>query len=244
MAKVVLITGAATGIGRETARRFAADGWCVAAHYHNSEAEAHVLVDELKARHASAVPVRADIRDNGQVEAMMDKVRYAFGRVDALVCNAGIAQQKLFTDITPAEWEDMFAVNVTGAYRCIQAVLPGMISRKSGSIVTVSSIWGVVGASCEAHYSASKAALIGLTKALAKELGPSGIRVNCVAPGVIDTAMNAHLDEETKAALKEETPLGAIGSPRDVAEAVLYLASDKAGFVTGQVLGVNGGMVI
>ncbi len=244
MAKAVLITGAATGIGRETARRFAAEGWCVAVHYNSSEAAAQKLVEELKARHASAVPVRADIRDGAAVEAMMDKVRYAFGRVDALVCNAGISQQKLFTDLTPRDWNDMFDVNVTGAYRCIQAVLPGMISRKQGSIVTVSSIWGVVGASCEVHYSASKAALIGLTKALAKELGPSGIRVNCVAPGVIDTAMNAHLDDDTKAALKDETPLQTIGTPRDVAEAILYLASDKSNFVTGQVLGVNGGMVV
>lgn len=244
MAKAVLITGAATGIGRETARRFAAEGWCVAVHYNSSEAAAQKLVEELKARHASAIPVRADIRDGAAVEAMMDKVRYAFGRIDALVCNAGISQQKLFTDITPRDWSDMFDVNVTGAYRCIQAVLPGMISRKAGSIVTVSSIWGVVGASCEVHYSASKAALIGLTKALAKELGPSGIRVNCVAPGVIDTAMNAHLDDDTKAALKDETPLQTIGTPRDVAEAILYLASDKSNFVTGQVLGVNGGMVV
>ncbi len=188
--------------------------------------------------------MRADIRDGAAVEAMTDKVLYAFGRIDVLVNNAGIAQQRLFTDITPQEWDGMFDVNVTGVYRCCRAVLPGMISRKSGCIVNVSSIWGVVGASCEAHYSASKAAVIGLTKALAKELGPSGIRVNCVAPGVIDTAMNAHLDGETRAALTGETPLGAIGAPLDVAEAILYLASDRAGFVTGQVLGVNGGMVV
>jgi len=244
MAKTVLITGAATGIGRETARRFAADGWCVAAHYFKSEMAVQMLLEELKARHATAIPIRADIRDGAAVEAMIEKACRAFGHIDALVCNAGIAQQKLFTDITPQDWNSMFDVNVTGAYRCIQAALPGMISRKSGSIVAVSSIWGVVGASCEVHYSASKAALIGLTKALAKEVGPSGIRVNCVAPGVIDTAMNAHLDDDTKVALKDETPLGTIGTPRDVAEAILYLASDKANFVTGQVLGVNGGMVV
>ncbi len=244
MAKTVLITGAATGIGRETAKRFAAEGYAVAVHYHKSEAAAKALVEELKARHASVVPVQADVRDGAAVGAMVEKACRAFGRVDALVCNAGIAQQKLFTDISPREWNDMFDVNVTGVYRCIQAVLPGMLSRKQGSIVTVSSIWGVVGASCEAHYSAAKAAVIGLTRALAKELGPSGIRVNCVAPGVIDTAMNAHLDDDAKAALKEETPLGTIGTPRDVAEAICYLASDRAGFVTGQVLGVNGGMVI
>lgn len=244
MAKVVLITGAATGIGRETARRFAAEGYYVAAHYYKSEMAVQTLLEELKARHATAIPIQTDIRDGAAVESMVEKACRAFGRIDVLVNNAGVAQQKLFTDITPREWDEMFDVNVKGVYRCCKAVLPGMISRKSGSIVNVSSIWGVVGASCEAHYSAAKAAVIGLTRALAKELGPSGIRVNCVAPGVIDTAMNAHLDDEAKAALKEETPLGVIGMPRDVAEAIVYLASDKAGFVTGQVLGVNGGMVI
>jgi 3-oxoacyl-[acyl-carrier protein] reductase len=244
MAKTVLITGAATGIGAETARRFAAEGYAVAVHYHKSEAAARALIEELKARRASAIPVQADIRNGAAVDAMAEKALRAFGRIDVLVNNAGIAQQKLFTDITIADWDDMFDVNVTGVYRCCRAVLPGMISRKSGCIVNVSSIWGVVGASCETHYSAAKAAVIGFTKALAKELGPSGIRVNCVAPGVIDTAMNAHLTDETKAALKEETPLGTIGTPRDVAEAILYLASDKAGFVTGQVLGVNGGLAV
>ena len=244
MAKTVLITGAATGIGRETARRFAAEGCNIVVHYYKSEMAAQKLLEELKARHATAIPIQADIRDGAAVEAMVEKACRAFGRIDVLVNNAGIAQQKLFTDISSREWDEMFDVNVKGVYRCTQAVLPGMISRKSGSIVNVSSIWGVVGASCEAHYSAAKAAVIGLTRALAKELGPSGIRVNCVAPGVIDTAMNANLDDETKAALKEETPLGTIGTARDVAEAILYLASDKAGFVTGQVLGVNGGMVV
>ena len=244
MAKTVLITGAATGIGRETAKRFAAEGYNIVVHYYKSEMAAQKLLEELKARHVTAIPIQADIRDSAAVEAMAEKACRAFGRVDVLVNNAGSAQQKLFTDISSREWDEMFDVNVKGVYRCIKAVLPGMISRKSGSIVNVSSIWGVVGASCEAHYSAAKAAVIGLTKALAKELGPSGIRVNCVAPGVIDTAMNAHLDDETKASLKEETPLGTIGTARDVAEAILYLASDKAGFVTGQVLGVNGGMVV
>lgn len=244
MAKTVLITGAATGIGRETARRFAAEGCNIVVHYYKSEMAAQKLLEELKARHATAIPIQADIRDGAAVEAMVEKACRAFGRIDVLVNNAGVAQQKLFTDISSREWDEMFDVNVKGVYRCTQAVLPGMISRKCGSIVNVSSIWGVVGASCEAHYSAAKAAVIGLTRALAKELGPSGIRVNCVAPGVIDTAMNANLDDETKAALKEETPLGTIGTARDVAEAILYLASDKAGFVTGQVLGVNGGMVV
>jgi len=244
MSRTALITGAATGIGRETAKRFATEGWNVAVHYNSSEAAAQSLVDELKARHTSAIRVQADVRDPYAVKAMAEKVCRAFTRIDALVCGVGIAQQKLFTDITAREWDDMFDVNVKGVFHCCQAVLPGMISRKAGSIVNVSSMWGEVGASCEVHYSASKAAVIGLTKALAKEVGPSGVRVNCVAPGVIATAMTTHLDEDAIATLKEDTPLGVIGSPRDVADAIYYLASDRAAFVTGQVLGVSGGFVI
>lgn len=244
MSRTVLITGAATGIGRETAKRFAAEGWNVAVHYNSSEAAAQSLLDELKARHASAIKVQADIRDPYAVKALAEKVCRAFGRIDALVNNAGIAQQKLFTDISARDWDEMFDVNVKGVFHCCQAVLPGMISRKAGSIVNVSSMWGVTGASCEVHYSAAKAAVIGLTKALAKEVGPSGIRVNGIAPGVIATQMTANLDDQTLQALKEETALGTIGSPRDVAEAIYYLASDKAAFITGQVLGVSGGFVI
>jgi 3-oxoacyl-[acyl-carrier protein] reductase len=161
-----------------------------------------------------------------------------------LVNNAGIAQQKLFTDITAQDWDDMMAVNVKSVFHCCQAVLPGMISRKAGSIVNVSSIWGLVGSSYEVHYSVSKAAVIGLTKALAKEVGPSGIRVNCVAPGATATAMTAGMDEGTLAELKANTPLGAIGTPRDVADAIVFLASERAGHITGQVLSVNGGFVI
>jgi 3-oxoacyl-[acyl-carrier protein] reductase len=244
MSRTVLITGAATGIGRETARRFAAEGWNVAVHYHKSEAAAVSLVDELKARHVSVVRVQADVCDAAAVRAMADKVCRAYGHIDALINNAGIAQQKLFTDITEQDWHTMMDVNLGGVFRCCQAVLPGMISRKAGSIVNVSSIWGEVGASCEVHYSASKAGVIGLSKALAKEVGPSGIRVNCVTPGVISTPMTAGLGEETLAALKADTPLGTIGTPRDVADAICYLASERAGFITGQVLGVSGGFVI
>jgi 3-oxoacyl-[acyl-carrier protein] reductase len=244
MSRTVLITGAATGIGRETAKRFAAEGCNVAVHYHSSGAAAESLMDELKARHASVVRVQADVRDAGAVRAMADKVCRAFGRIDVLVCNAGIAQQKLFTDITAQDWNDMMDVNLKGVFHCCQAVLPGMISRKAGSIVNVSSIWGIVGSSCEVHYSASKAAVIGLTRALAKEVGPSGVRVNCVAPGATATAMTAGLDEATLAELKENTPLRAVGTPRDVADAIFFLASERAGHITGQVLGVNGGFVI
>ena len=167
---------------------------------------------------------------------MVDNVLDKFCQLDILICNAGIAQQKLFGDLTDDDWRRMFAVNVDGVFHAVRAALPHFIHRKAGRIVTVSSMWGQVGGSCEVAYSAAKAAVIGLTRALAKELGPSGITVNCVSPGVISTEMNAHLDREALAALAEETPLGAIGTPEDVAEAIWYLSSDAARFVTGQVL--------
>ena len=166
------------------------------------------------------------------------------GPVDVLVNNAGIAQQKLFTDVTEEDWRRVFAVDVDGVFRCCQCALPHMIHEKAGSIVNISSMWGQVGASCEVAYSAAKAAVIGLTKALAQELGPSHIRVNCVCPGVIDTEMNAALGADTMDALREETPLGRIGAPEDVAAAVSFLAGEESSFVTGQILGVNGGFVI
>ncbi len=240
----VLITGAATGIGRAAALLFAADGYNVAVHYNKSEQEALKLCEQIAAQGGRADAVRADVADAVQVNAMVRRVTEVFGRIDVLVNNAGIAQTKLFTDLTADDWDTMFGVNVKGVFHCCQAVLPGMISRKSGCIVNVSSIWGMVGASCEAHYSAAKAAVIGLSKALAKELGPSNIRVNCVAPGVIDTRMIDGLDGETREALRDETPLCRLGTPQDVAQAILFLASKKAGFITGQVLSPNGGFVI
>ena len=171
-------------------------------------------------------------------------VEQALGRVDVLVSNAGIAQQKLFTDITPEEWQHMLDVNLSGAFHLCQLALPGMIRRKQGRILTVSSMWGQTGGSCEVHYSAAKAGLIGLTKALAKEEGPSGITVNCVAPGVIETDMMAAFTAEDKAALAEETPVGRLGTPEEVAKLLVFLAGEDAGYITGQVFGVNGGLVI
>ncbi len=237
-----LVTGASRGIGQAVARRLSRDGFYVVVHYHRSEDGARALAEELNRdpQAAGAEIRRADVADRAQVEAMFRAV----GGVDLLVNNAGVAQQKLFTDLTEEDWQRMFAVDVTGVFHCCQAALPAMIRRKRGGIVNVSSMWGQVGASCEAHYSAAKAAVIGLTKALAKELGPSGIRVNCVAPGVIDTRMNAALGPEALRALEEQTPLGRIGAPEEVAAAVSFLASPEAGFITGQVLGVNGGMII
>lgn len=242
--ETVLITGAATGIGRAAARLFAADGYNVAVHYNKSEKEAQGLCEQIATQGGRALAVRADVSDAGQVQAMVRRVVEVFRHVDVLVNNAGVAQSKLFTDLTADDWDTMFDVNVKGVFHCCQAVLSDMISRKAGCIVNVSSIWGMAGASCEVHYSAAKAAVIGLTKALAKELGPSHIRVNCVAPGVIETRMTAGLDDETKAALKDETPLGRLGTAEDVAQAIRFLASENAGFITGQVLSPNGGFLI
>ena len=237
--KVVLITGASRGIGAAAARRFAAEGCRVVVNYNRSRAQAEALAEEI-----GGWAVQADVSDPVQVQDMVDNVLDKFCQLDILVCNAGIAQQKLFGDLTDEDWRRMFAVNVDGVFYTIRAALPHFIHRKAGRIVTVSSMWGQIGGSCEVAYSAAKAAVIGLTKALAKEVGPSGITVNCVAPGVIATEMNANLDAEALAALAEETPLGIIGQPEDAAQAIWYLASDDAGFLTGQVLAPNGGLVI
>ncbi len=240
MPSTVLITGASRGIGAAAARLFAQKGWQVAANYCQSEREARVLA----ASHPGILAVQADVADRGQVDRMTKEVLHQFGHIDVLINNAGIAQQKLFTDVTETEWERLFSVNVTGVFHCCQAVLPGMIRRQRGKILNLSSIWGMTGASCEVAYSAAKAAVIGLSKALAKEVGPSGITVNCVAPGVIDTQMNAALDDETRAGLREETPLGVLGKPEDVANLLFFLASEQADFITGQVISPNGGFVI
>ena len=240
----VLITGASRGIGRAAALAFAREGWWVAANYNHSEAEALSLVEEIKAMGGTAIAIKCDVSDHEACLSMIKQAEAAFGRIDALVNNAGISCDMLFTDTAPADWRRTFAVNVDGAYNCCRAVLDGMIERKQGAIVNVSSIWGETGGSCEVAYSASKAALIGLTKALAKELGPSNIRVNCVAPGVIDTDMNHKLTPDDMGALCDETPLCRIGTPQEAAEAILFLASKKASFITGAVLGVNGGLLI
>ncbi len=239
-----LITGASRGIGRACALAFAKEGYCVAANYRTHEKEALSLREEIRAMGSVCEVFHADVADRAQVDDMVRGIQDVFGRVDVLVNNAGIAQQKLFSDITDGDWQRMFDVNVKGMFHCAQAVLPMMIGAKRGRIVNVSSIWGMAGASCEVHYSASKAAVIGFTKALAKEVGPSGIQVNCVAPGVVDTDMNALLDEGAREALREETPLGCIGTPDDIAQTILFLASEKAKFITGQILSPNGGLVI
>lgn len=206
--------------------------------------QAEALAEELA---ALGVPVKVyvcDVAQREQVQAMTAAFLREFGRIDVLVCNAGIARQELFTDITEASWREVMGVDLDGVFYCAQAVLPDMLHRKAGKIITLSSMWGQVGASCEVAYSTAKAGVIGLTKALAKELGPSGITVNCVAPGVIDTEMNGNLPQDIKDELAEETPLERLGTPEDVAQAVWFLASSAGDFFTGQVLAPNGGFLI
>lgn len=236
----VLISGGDRGIGAAAARAFYAAGAQVAVLYHTNADAAAALEQELP----GCIAVQCDVASRASCEVAFHAVEQALGRVDVLVCNAGIAQQKLFTDITPDEWQHMLDVNLSGAFHLCQLALPGMIRRKAGRILTVSSMWGQTGGSCEVHYSASKAGLIGLTKALAKEEGPSGITVNCVAPGVIDTDMMAAFTAEDKAALADETPVGRLGSADEVAKLLVFLAGEDAGYITGQVFGVNGGLVI
>ena len=234
----VLITGASRGIGAECAREFTRNGDRVFINYNSSKTAAEKIAAET-----GAIPVKADVSNFDEVNKMREIIG-GYGRLDVLVNNAGISQIKMFTDITENDWDNMFNVNIKGMYLVTRAFVGDMIAAKSGKIINVSSMWGVTGGSCEVHYSASKAAVIGFTKALAKEFGPSGINVNCIAPGVIDTDMNVHLGNDDLDALKDETPLMKIGTPEDVAKTVFFLASKNSEFITGQVLNVDGGMVI
>ena len=237
--KTVLITGGSRGIGAEAVRQFTQAGARVAFTYFRSELEADALRQET-----GATPIRCDVKFSNSVKIAVDKAIEVLGQIDVLICNAAISDINLITDIGEERWEEVIGTNLNGVYYTINYVLPSMISRKSGSIITVSSMWGQIGASCEVAYSAAKAGVIGLTKALAKEVGPSGITVNSIAPGMIDTEMNSHVEPEIVAGITDETPLGRIGLASDVVSAMKYLASDEASFITGQVIAVNGGLVI
>ena len=240
----VLITGASRGIGAETARLFAENGDNVFINYNHSEKCAVELYNELKKKGYSVNTIKADVSVSEEVGRMFDEIEKLCGGIDVLVNNAGIAQTKLFTDITNDDWNRMVGINLNGVFYCCRRAIPHMVHNHFGRIVNISSMWGQVGGSCEVHYSAVKAAVIGLTKGLAMEEGLSGITVNCIAPGVIKTDMTSNLSEDDFDALKDETPTGTLGTPYDVARAVLFLASDNSSFITGQVLGVNGGFVV
>ena len=244
MEKIALVTGSSRGIGRAVAAELARQGWAVCINYRLREDCARSLLEQRTAEGCRAMMVQADVSQQDQVTAMVRQVKETFGPVSLLVNNAGVAGQALFQDITPELWHRYFSVNVDGAFHTIQAVLPHMLHEKSGCIITTSSIWGQRGASCEVAYSATKAAVIGLTRSLAMELGPSHIRVNCVAPGVIDTDMLSVLPEETRRDLAEQTPLGRLGTPEDIAAAVALLASEEASFLTGQVITPDGGFIV
>lgn len=237
----VLITGGSRGIGRSCAKLFAAKGYDVIVNYNTSEKDAISLQQEIKRDYGHMITlVKADIRDSKSVSEMFEKT----GPVDVLVNNSAIAQQKLFTDITDSEWHNMVDTNLSGAFYCCREAAKGMVNKKAGAIINISSMWGICGASCEVHYSAAKAGIIGLTKSLARELGLSGIRVNCVAPGFINTKMNENISEQTVQEIVDSTPLARVGQPEDVAKAVFFLASEDSSFITGQVLTVDGGFLM
>ena len=243
MNKTALVTGGAKGIGAAICKALANDGYRIALNYNSSFESATELKNELSS--VTHIEIfKADISDSSDVERMFTEIESVFGGVDVLINNAGIAQQALFTDITDEMWQKMIGVNLTGAFNCCRRALPYMIRNKFGKIINITSMWGEVGASMEVHYSASKAGLIGLTKALAKEVGLSGITVNAVSPGVVETDMMASFSDEVKSSLADETPLGVLGTPENIASAVSFLASDKADFITGQVVSVNGGFII
>ena len=244
MEKIALVTGSSRGIGRAVAAQLARDGWAVCINYIERRDCAEALAAQLSAEGCRVMIHQADVANKADVDAMVRDVEETFGPVSLLVNNAGIAGQCLFQDVTPELWHRFFGVNVDGAYHTIHAVLPHMLHEHAGCIVNISSIWGLRGASCEATYSATKHALIGLTRSLAAELGPTGIRVNCVAPGVIRTDMLDALPAEALPMLAEETPLGRLGTPEDIAHAVAFLADEKASFITGQVLTSDGGFLL
>ena len=241
--QVAIITGASYGMGQAMAELFAEEGAALVLTARGRE-KLDAVVEGIRAKGGRAVGVVADVTSQEDTKTVFETALREFGTVDILINNAGMAQQKLFTDITNEDWNAMVGVNLSGVFYCCRAALPYMIRQKAGSIVNVSSMWGICGASCEVHYSAVKAGVIGLTKALAKEVGPSGIRVNCIAPGAIATRMNDNLDEEAVALLREETPLGRMGTPEEIAKAIAFLALEDSAFTTGQVLSPNGGLVI
>ncbi len=239
MKKIALVTGGTGGIGTSICRTLAENGYTVIINYSKAEAKAEALAGEI-----AGIPMCFDVSDKKAVTEAMEHIAAQYGTIDLLVNNAGVSEIDLFTHINENTADRIIDINLKGTMNCSRAVLPSMISRKSGCIINISSIWGQCGASCEVDYSASKAGIIGFTKALAKEVGPSGIRVNCVAPGFIMTEMNSRFTQEELDSIREEIPLCSLGEPQHVADSVAFLASEKACYITGQTLAVNGGMFI
>lgn len=242
MSKVIIITGASRGIGRETAKLLARNGHTVIANYNKSEEKAKELHDELKKENINIDIYKADVSKREECKSLVEYAIEKYKHIDVLVNNAGISIWRQFTDLTDAEIEEIIRTNLYSAIAMSQEVSKHMIHEKQGCIINMSSIWGMVGASCEVAYSVTKAGIDGLTKALAKELGPSNIRVNSIAPGAIETEMNSRLTKEEKAVLEMETPLGKLGKPIDIAKAINWLIEDE--FTTGQIISPNGGWVI
>jgi 3-oxoacyl-[acyl-carrier protein] reductase len=240
--KTVIVTGGSRGIGKCIAENLAKEGYNVVLNYNKSVKEAKKTKEELEKQGIKIEIYKADVSKREEVTKLIKFTLGKFGNIDVLINNAGIAKLQMFNDITDDDWNEMLGTNLNSAFFAIQEVLPNMIHNKSGCIINISSIWGMIGASCEVAYSVSKAGINGMTKALAKELGPSNIRVNAIAPGVIDTDMNSNIDEAIKEEIKNETPLNKIGKPIDIYRCVKWLIEDE--FTTGQIISPNGGYVI
>ena len=243
MKKVALVTGGAKGIGAAIVKKLCEDGFSVAINYNSSEQRAKALCSECALNGFTVIAVKCDVSSPDEVREMFRETEERLGPVSVLVNNAGVSLWGLFDMTTDTQWHDTINANLTGTFNCIRQAIPSMLKSKYGRIINISSVWGQTGASCEAVYSASKAGIIGLTKALGKEYAPSGITVNCIAPGVIDTDMMSRFSDDEKAAICEEIPAGRMGTPEEIAFAVSFLADEKAAYITGQTLGINGGMV-